>query len=208
MVDNQEETKDPHGIRNENEDDRIQIDEVAGSRVDGTNANTNNATLRTERNPIHEPTSSRVMTSDLSKYIKSKDDIYDILTIEGQLHLPPFDECTMEFMKDVLSGKKLALRNDDVNMVRVPRYKEFNAVALTARALADPVVNKYVPDPVGPKAKPVSRRFLFNVSIKFTIKACLGHQHCATRLLQGRDSQGHQNAQREGSYITKSLHLD
>ena len=38
--------------------------------------------------------------------MKSKADIYKILTKEGQLYLPPIDECPMIFIKDVLMGKK------------------------------------------------------------------------------------------------------
>jgi hypothetical protein len=67
------------------------------------------------------------MASDLRNYVKSKEDLYVILSIEGQYHLPPYDECTMEFMRDALSGKKRLLTNREVNYVNVPRYKEFNA---------------------------------------------------------------------------------
>ena len=38
--------------------------------------------------------------------MKSKADIYKILTKEGQLYLPPMDECPMLFIKDVLMGRK------------------------------------------------------------------------------------------------------
>ena len=44
--------------------------------------------------------------SQLAGKMKSKADIYKILTKEGQLYLPPMDECPMLFIKDVLMGKK------------------------------------------------------------------------------------------------------
>ena len=59
-------------------------------------------TLHTITNPVFGTT--RVLTDDLSKYIKSKEDLYTILGIEGQFHLPPFDECTMELLRDALRG--------------------------------------------------------------------------------------------------------
>jgi hypothetical protein len=55
----------------------------------------------------------------------------------------------MEFLRDVLSGDKKALANDQVNMVSVPRFKEFNTAALTAKALSDDLVRQYIPDPAG-----------------------------------------------------------
>ncbi len=54
---------------------------------------------------------AQVVASDLRNFVKSKQDLYIILTIEGQLHLPPFDDCTMEFMRDALSGKKKLIPN-------------------------------------------------------------------------------------------------
>jgi len=77
------------------------------------------------------------MASDLRNFVRSKEDLYVILTIEGQLHLPPYDECTMEFMRDALSGKKRLLTNRELAPVNVPRFKEFSTVNLYKAAIAD-----------------------------------------------------------------------
>lgn len=69
---------------------------------------------------------SKVVASDLRNFVRSKEDLYLILTIEGQLHLPPYDDCTMEFMRDALHGVKRLLTNRELCPVTVPRYKEFN----------------------------------------------------------------------------------
>jgi len=100
----------------------------------------------------------------LSKYIRSKEDLYTILGIEGQFHLPPFDECTMEFLRDALRGIKKLLSNSEVRQVSVPRYKEFNASSLYQSAMSDPSLRVYLPEPNGPRSKPCNRKFLFNVS--------------------------------------------
>ena len=47
-----------------------------------------------------------VTRSQLQGVMKSKLDIYNILTKEGQIYLPPFNECTMQFVKDIFTGKK------------------------------------------------------------------------------------------------------
>ncbi len=84
--------------------------------------------LRTHTN--HHTKVKQVVASDLRNFVKSKEDLYVILAIEGQLHLPPYDECTMEFLRDALSGRKRLLTNRELAPVNVPRYKEFNAATL------------------------------------------------------------------------------
>ena len=101
------------------------------------------------------------MASDLRNFVKSKEDLYIILSIEGQYHLPPYDECTMEFLRDALSGKKRLLTNREVNYVNVPRYKEFNASNLQKAAMVDSELKLFLPDC---SDKVINRKFLFNVS--------------------------------------------
>ena len=112
---------------------------------------------------------TKVLASDLRNFVKSKEDLYVILSIEGQLHLPPYDECTMEFMRDALCGRKRLITNRDLAPVNVPRYKEFNAVALYKAGIADEELNVYLPDPPAKESgKVLNRRFLFNVSAATT----------------------------------------
>jgi ssRNA-specific RNase YbeY (16S rRNA maturation enzyme) len=124
-----------------------------------------------------------VVASDLRNFVKSKQDLYIILTIEGQLHLPPYDDCTMEFLRDALSGRKKLLTNRDLCPVNVPRYKEFNALNLQALALQDDELRVYLPD--ASDSKTINRRFLFNVSDSSFHTA--DHQHGQARLLLAGD---------------------
>ena len=117
--------------------------------------------LRTHTN--HHTQVKRVMASDLRNFVKSKEDLYIIMSIEGQLHLPPYDECTMEFMRDALSGKKRLLTNRELASVNVPRYKEFNAQKLQKAAMGDAELLLYLPDALSDN-KVINRKFLFNVS--------------------------------------------
>ena len=43
----------------------------------------------------------------------------------GHLYLPPVHAITLEFMKDMLSGKKKALRIDKVIALKIPLLPEF-----------------------------------------------------------------------------------
>jgi hypothetical protein len=52
------------------------------------------------------PEKVTVTRSQLQSAMKSKLDLYNILSKEGQLYLPPLAECTMYFIKELLTGKK------------------------------------------------------------------------------------------------------
>ena len=106
---------------------------------------------------------TKVLTNDLRRFIRSKEDIYHILAVEGQMYVPPYDECSIEFLRDALAGRKLVIRNRDIAMVVVPKYKEFNLTSMYQSALSDQDLRQYLPEPVGPKAKPPGRNWLFNV---------------------------------------------
>jgi hypothetical protein len=106
---------------------------------------------------------TKVLTNDLRRFIRSKEDIYHILAVEGQMYVPPYDECPIEFLRDALAGRKLVIRNRDIAMVVVPKYKEFSLTAMYQSALQDHDLRKYLPEPNGPKAKAPGRNWLFNV---------------------------------------------
>jgi hypothetical protein len=102
------------------------------------------------------------VASDLRNFVKSKEDLYYILSVEGQFHLPPYDECTMEFLREALSGRKKVLTNRELCSVTVPRLKEFNAANLQKAAMTDAELKPYLPDTKDSKV--INRKFLFNVS--------------------------------------------
>lgn len=130
------------------------------------------------------------MSGDLKSHIKSKDDIYYILSIEGQYHLPTFDECSLDFIREVIAGRKELIKLRDICPVNVPRFHEFNADKLYNHAIAAKKLRKFLPDPVVPNQRPVARKFLFNVSYKSgprpaaDLQSLLGHQHYRAYLLR------------------------
>lgn len=48
----------------------------------------------------------KVSRSELAGSAKSKLDFYNVLAKEGQYYLPPYQECTMLFIRDIAMGKK------------------------------------------------------------------------------------------------------
>ena len=147
------------------------------------------------------------MSSDLRNFVKSKEDLFVILSIEGQLHLPPFDECTMEFLRDALSGRKKLLTNRELAPVNVPRYKEFNAAALQKAAMAESDLRIYLPDVDDSSKKVLNRKFLFNVSLfPSSHFVCLGYQHHQAGVLLARNSESLEGKEVETGPDAKPLH--
>ena len=101
------------------------------------------------------------MPNQLAEYCKSKRDLLEILCYEGQFLLPAWDDITMDFLKQVLAGKKSLLKQSDVRHVKVPKLKEFNTNELFASALTDPLISKHLPDPTGSRKRTVGRIYLF-----------------------------------------------
>ena len=71
------------------------------------------------------PDNHHVHSHELMPKIRSKEDAYHILLYEAQMHLPPYDQCPMSFIKEVFAGRKYLLKYEDLKQVNVPRFKEF-----------------------------------------------------------------------------------
>ena len=48
----------------------------------------------------------KIHTREMSKLFRSKKEIYQILLIEGQFYLPPIEDCTIDYLRDIFSGRK------------------------------------------------------------------------------------------------------
>lgn len=58
-----------------------------------------------------------IKTVELQRFMKSKQDIYNILLTEGkhdplsdglgQYYLPPYSECSVEFLRELFAGRKM-----------------------------------------------------------------------------------------------------
>ena len=48
----------------------------------------------------------RLTISDWAIRARSKKEVYNLLVVQGNLLLPPIDECNHKFIKDTVEGKK------------------------------------------------------------------------------------------------------
>ena len=72
--------------------------------------------------PLNEDVETvEVSRGQLNSAMKSKLDIYRILAIEGQMYLPPFKDCSMEFLKGVINGSKKVPSRPSSHAVGLPQ---------------------------------------------------------------------------------------
>ena len=83
----------------------------------------------------YRPDMVNMRPQDLSFMLRSKKDLYQILLIEAQYHLPTYDMCTLEFLRQCLAGQKKLFRMSELKPVKVPRLAEFSAQHLYEMAL-------------------------------------------------------------------------
>lgn len=84
-----------------------------------------------------------------------------LLTSLGQLYLPPYDECTVEFMRDLMCGKKRCFHNKDIKMVNVPVLPELTAKRIYEMVIGIDKFRSYLPDNTFKRA--LNKEYLFNV---------------------------------------------
>jgi hypothetical protein len=66
---------------------------------------------RVEKFDDEEVEMMRVNAKDLSQIFKSKKDIYRIFSTSGQIYLPPFDDCTLDYLRGLMNNTKKVTSN-------------------------------------------------------------------------------------------------
>ena len=86
--------------------------------------------------------------------------------------MPPYDETHMDFMRDLLAGRKKVsftmgihylcqfLQCSEVMPVQVPRFKELSVTNLHTEALQEAALRRFLPEIHNPN----KQQYLFNVS--------------------------------------------
>ena len=98
---------------------------------------------------------------DLSSKCKSKAELYNMLVRDGQLYLPPKQEATQRFLRDVMMGKKSYIKCDDVKVTKVPQYKGLTVKNILKFARDQMNIDKYIPEFDYPKEP--NREWLCNI---------------------------------------------
>jgi hypothetical protein len=92
----------------------------------------------------------------------SKERIIEHLTVINQMYCPRPDEVTMDYVRDLLAGRKKLIRLVDLQSIKVPRIREFDCETIYKEALANAEIRIFLPEPTPDGKRTVSRDFIFN----------------------------------------------
>ena len=79
------------------------------------------------------------------------------------VYLPPYEECTLDFMRELLSGQRKVFKRKDVRMIKVPLLQELTTIKIMEQIVQDPEIQQYLPD-LGKLKRPLNREYMYNVS--------------------------------------------
>ena len=89
--------------------------------------------------------------ADLASKCRSKTELYNLLTREGKLYLPPAKDCTQKFLRRLMKGEKLYVSCSDVEVIKVPQYKGLKVSDILKFAATKTNINIYLPEYDYPK---------------------------------------------------------
>ena len=84
--------------------------------------------------------------SDLAYKWRSKTELYNVLTREGKLYLPPMKDWTQKFIRSLMRGEKEYVRCSAVNIINVPHYKGLKMRDIVDFARTKVNIASYLPD--------------------------------------------------------------
>ena len=86
--------------------------------VDGQQPDNNQADHPIEDAP---PRKVSVTAKEFAAKYNNKREIYNFLACEVGVYLPPYDNTTIWFLKELMNGKKKMLRNTQIRTIHIPQ---------------------------------------------------------------------------------------
>ena len=118
----------------------------------------------------------RVNVKDLAAKMSDKREVYNFVTLDLKAYVPPYDNVTIYFLKDLMSGRKkrmyflsylvtfslpVGIPAVDALHYNVPYYETLTVKKLLEKWIDDPRVYMFIPDEEDRDKLP--REWLFNV---------------------------------------------
>ena len=89
---------------------------------------------------------SNLPVNDISAKLKNKTELYNVLTREGDIFLPPKQDSTQKFLRDIMLGNKLYVKWSTVIITKVPQYKGPQVHDLVRFAESHVKIKDYLPE--------------------------------------------------------------
>ena len=83
--------------------------------------------------------------SELAVKCKSKTELYNLLAREGKIYLPPKQDSTQSYLRDIMLGEKLYLNWDQIAVIKVPQYKGLRVNEIIEFASGHIDIKKFLP---------------------------------------------------------------
>lgn len=87
------------------------------------------------------------------------------MTVAAQYYLPPYEECTLDFMRELLSGQRKVFKRKDIRMIKVPLLQELTTIKIMEQIVQDLEIQQYLPD-LSKLKRPLNREYMYNVTSK------------------------------------------
>ena len=68
-----------------------------------------------------EPQVSQITSKEFTAKYRSKREIYNFLACDVGIFLPPYDNVTIYFLKELMMGKKKMLRTTMIRTIHIPQ---------------------------------------------------------------------------------------
>ena len=89
---------------------------------------------------------NQLTVNEISAKFKSKSELYNVLTREGSIYLPPKQDSTQKFLRSIIMGNKLYVKCEDVIVIKVPQYNGLHVKDILKFASTKINIKKYLPD--------------------------------------------------------------
>ena len=98
---------------------------------------------------------------DLAAKWRSKTELYNLLSTEGDIYLPPKQDATQQYLHCLMMGKKKYLKWEDVTVIKTPQYKRLTVRNILRLVDSKVHVTNYLPDYT--YTKEPNREWVWNV---------------------------------------------
>ena len=90
--------------------------------------------------------SSSFTIKNLAVKCKSKTEIYNLLIRDGNIYLPPKQDATQNYFRDLIQGKKLNPKWSEVIATKIPHYNWLKVRDLLRFARTKVKIDKFLPE--------------------------------------------------------------
>ena len=84
--------------------------------------------------------------ADLSIKCKSKNELYNLLSRERKIFLPPAKDWTQQFMRELMHSEKRYIKLNKVRVIPIPQYERLYVKDIIKFAKTKIRIEEYLPD--------------------------------------------------------------